>query len=214
MPPRSYQMKKRADTAAATRRRIVHAAHRLFRAGGLHRAGLAEVARAAGVGRTTVFEQFGSRRGLLLAVEDEVSRRAGVDELLAALSVEDGERALEVAFLQGSKVWAAERPMFRRLYGGRFTDPELEAVLRDKDARRRALCRDLCVRLSRQGRLRRGTSVRAASDLLALLTSFETFEQLVSGGLSVAHAARTLLSLSRSRLLADSAGRGTRRRAR
>ena len=59
---RRYDMSRRGAEAAATRERILDAAHRLLGrmdAGGLS---LEEVARTAGVSRATLYKRVGSRR--------------------------------------------------------------------------------------------------------------------------------------------------------
>ena len=66
---RRYKLGKRAESAAETRARIVEAARALFEETGFHQVSVDAVAARAKVGRTTVFEQFGSKRKLLQAVQ-------------------------------------------------------------------------------------------------------------------------------------------------
>jgi AcrR family transcriptional regulator len=64
---------ERAD-AARNRERVLDAARRLFAERGVHAVTMEEVARAAGVAKGTVFNRFGDRAGLALALLDEHER--------------------------------------------------------------------------------------------------------------------------------------------
>jgi AcrR family transcriptional regulator len=63
----STEVRERAD-AARNRRRILQAAERLFAERGPERVSMDDVARAAGVGKGTLFRRFGDRAGLARAV--------------------------------------------------------------------------------------------------------------------------------------------------
>ena len=65
---------ERAD-AARNREKVLAAARRLIAERGVERVTMAEVARAAGVGKGTVFHRFGDRAGLALALLDDEERR-------------------------------------------------------------------------------------------------------------------------------------------
>jgi AcrR family transcriptional regulator len=73
----------RAD-AARNRERVLAAARRLFDERGVANVTIDQVARAAGVGKGTVFHRFGDRAGLVMAL------------------VDDEERALQERILRGS----------------------------------------------------------------------------------------------------------------
>jgi AcrR family transcriptional regulator len=64
---------ERAD-AARNRARILEAARSLFAERGVRAVSLEEVARAAGVGKATLFRRFGDRGALFLALLDEHER--------------------------------------------------------------------------------------------------------------------------------------------
>jgi AcrR family transcriptional regulator len=65
---------ERAD-AARNRAKVLEAARRLFAERGVESVTMAEVARAAGVGKGTVFHRFGDRAGLARALLDERERQ-------------------------------------------------------------------------------------------------------------------------------------------
>lgn len=193
MSTRTYRLGRREAGMADTRQRVIEAARQLFLAAGFHRVSIEAVAEHAGVGRTTVFQQFGSKAGLLQAIEQETSARAGVEALLQSLADPDAHRALRAAFEIGCQVWAAEREMFRGLFSLADIDPEMRKVIQDKDQRRRQLVEDLAHKLQRQHRLRPGVTRRNAADLLWLLTSFESFDTLYALRGTVREVARLLL---------------------
>jgi hypothetical protein len=88
---------------------------------------------------------------------------------------------------------------FRQLFSLAAIDPELRAVMQEKDAVRRTLIRALVRGLGQQGRLQ-GTPQRAR-DLLLVLTSFDTFETLYLERGSVASASKLLVDVCESLLL-------------
>lgn len=70
MAPRGYTLKRRADSSAATRARIIDAAAALYRERGVKGATLHSIAERADVARGTVVNHFGGSDGLLEAVLD------------------------------------------------------------------------------------------------------------------------------------------------
>jgi AcrR family transcriptional regulator len=65
--------RERAD-AVRNRAKVLDAARRLFAARGVTGVTMEEIARAAGVGKGTVFHRFGDRAGLALALLDDQER--------------------------------------------------------------------------------------------------------------------------------------------
>lgn len=200
MSKRTYRLGLRAQGMADTRTRVIEAARSLFLATGFHDVSVDAIAAAAGVGRTTVFQQFGCKSGLLRAVEEETGARAGVDEILQTLAFMDREplRALRIAFERGCEVWAKERAMFDKLFSLAAIDPELSEVMAQKEARRRELVDALVLALSRHQLLRPGVSRRTAGDLMWALTSFKTFDALFALRGSAREVARLMLTLTSS----------------
>ena len=71
--PVSGERRERAD-AARNRERVLTAAQRLFAEHGVRAVTMSDVAREAGVAKGTVFQRFGDRAGLALALVDEQER--------------------------------------------------------------------------------------------------------------------------------------------
>jgi AcrR family transcriptional regulator len=73
LPVLGAPRRERAD-AARNREKVLAAARRLFAARGVAGVTMEEIARAAGVGKGTVFHRFGDRAGLALALLDDRER--------------------------------------------------------------------------------------------------------------------------------------------
>jgi AcrR family transcriptional regulator len=193
MSPRTYQLGKRAAAVADTRARIVEAARVVFAEDGFHRAPVGEVARRADVSRATVYYQFGSKLGLVEAVLDDIERQGGQDRVVAAAAIPDAVEATRRAFEEGSRYWAAEHVLVRKLIGLAAADPDTRQLVQERDRNRLALVTQLAKRLAEQRRLRPGCSVEEAVQTLWLLSSFEAFDQLLTGHALDADAVAALL---------------------
>jgi AcrR family transcriptional regulator len=104
--------RERAD-AARNRQKILAAARRLFAEHGVAEVTMEEVARAAGVGKGTLFHRFGDRSGLALALLD------------------DQERALQEAVLRGPPPLGPGAPAGERLHA--FLDALLDFTVQHAD---------------------------------------------------------------------------------
>jgi AcrR family transcriptional regulator len=89
MAPRSYTLKRRAETATATRARIVDAARLLYRENGISGTTLTAVAERADVARGTILHHFGNSDGLLEAVLD----RIGTELVIPDERIQEGARS-------------------------------------------------------------------------------------------------------------------------
>jgi AcrR family transcriptional regulator len=90
MSPRPYRLGQREATSQQTRARILGAALHLLREGDrVTEFSIDAVARRADVVRMTVYYQFGSKRGLLEALFDELAGQGLVERLRAAFGRSD-----------------------------------------------------------------------------------------------------------------------------
>jgi len=80
------------------------------------------VAKAAGVTRLTVYHQFGSRRGLLEAVFDEIARQAAFCSDSDAMAITDPRAALDRLVEIFCAFWNRD-PAIGRLHEAMATDP-------------------------------------------------------------------------------------------
>src|SRR5205814_51196 len=108
------------------------------------------VARRAGVARMTVYYQFGTKVGLLEALNDGIATGGGIDRLPEAFRMTDPEAALRTFVAAFSGLWASDRAAIRRLQALTALDPEIGQVARGRHERRRQGLRVLLGRLARE----------------------------------------------------------------
>ena len=197
MDKRQYLQRVRAETAEGTRRRILDAARATLERGPLGALKVEEIARAAGVSRSTVYLLFGSRAGLFSALAYQLREAAGFERLVEANRLPDALEALRRAMRKSVRMYAVNPDLARALFTLAAIDPDaVSAVAALEDGRRPGM-RLLARRLSRQGYLRPGVPIREASDLLTVVTSFGAFDQLYGGsGLPVELVADRLVALA------------------
>ena len=160
MSPRRYTLGRRQAQGEETRASILSAARLLVAEHGPD-SSLGKVAERAGVSRITVYNQFGSKAGLLEALA------AGVGSDLQGATPND----LAVRIEQACAHWAADADVHRRLQG---TNHERGGHLEADRA--------LAERLAADDRLRPGCSIKEAEDVIGILTSFPVFDRLHKGG--------------------------------
>ena len=188
---------RREQQVIQTRRRIIESARTLFGDGGFHGVGLEQVAENAGVGRKTIYFQFGSKLGLLEALVRDASDRAGVAEFVAdALSDDDVARGLRRFFRGSCSVWEHDSALCRALITLAASDVEARDLLDRVGADRLSDLRRLSDRARRFGRLGRGWSPTRAADALWLVSSFESYDLIRRGGKSAREATELLCDLA------------------
>ena len=174
---RPYLSPKRGAKAAETRGRLIDAAKALLRDRGSVALSLEAVATAAGVTRLTVYNQFGSRRGLLEAAFDTLAAAGGMNDLPQAMAMAEPRDALSRLVNVFCGFWGSDESL-AGLYAAAAADIELAESLVARNARRREL---LAVLVRRFGR-RDENAQRDVVDVLFALTSFAMFQALAVGG--------------------------------
>jgi AcrR family transcriptional regulator len=177
-----YPTRRRAP--AASRAKVLAAVHELLAAGEFHTASVEDIAERAGVARATVYQQFGSRLGLVDAMCDAFDANPA---LLALRRVETLDELVELCV----EFWSSEEPVLAQLYGVAAVDPAAAALVERQRADRRG-------ELERLLRIVAPKAARAALPLLLVATSFETYVELRRhAGLSERAVVRTLQQLAR-----------------
>lgn len=199
MSPRPYRLGLRETAVEATRGRIIEAACELLASGGFGAFTIDTVARAADVSRMTVYNQFGSKAGLLEAIFDWVAERGDVRRLGEAAGHPDPDRGLALFVHACCALWASNRAVQRRLVGLAAIDPDFEAALSSREERRAGPVRALLNRLSAspvpprpasrgtpptaRGRdAAGGAGLEAAVQRVMAVTSFSSVDALAGAG--------------------------------
>jgi AcrR family transcriptional regulator len=209
-PPRT----RRAERAAATRRRIVDAAGRLFVERGYRATTIEAVADAADVSVETIYKRFGNKAGLLKAAREAAVAgapepdafftfpSAPIDEALAAAPGQEA-RLRTLAELSTRRM---ERlaPFHRMLRNAGTGDPELAEFLAEDHALRRRSQHANIRFIAEGGPLR--LPVDEAADTYSALANPDVFLLLVDQFGWSAEDYRAWLAASITRLLLAETG--------
>jgi AcrR family transcriptional regulator len=182
MDKRRYVQRARAEAADATRRRILDAARASVERGPIGALKVDEVARSAGVSRSTVYLLYGSRAGLFDALGRHLRSEAGFDELIREFRKPDALAAMRGAQRAAVRMYAALPELARALFTLAAIDPDAVAAVRAIDDGRRPGQAEIARRLAEQGYLRDGVTVAEATDILTVITSFQAFDELFGAG--------------------------------
>lgn len=174
-PSRSYSTEKRDAKAAETRARLIDAALDMLGRDEGQVLSLDAVAKAAGVTRLTVYNQFGSRNGLLEAAFDAVAQQGNLAGLAKAMAMSEPRAALAGVVRTFCDFWMSDEGL-GGIFAAASMDAELSEALAARNERRRTL---LGILVDRQG-IAEGHAKADIIDLLFTLTSFATFTTLRS----------------------------------
>lgn len=192
MSPRRYSSPGRDAAAAQTRERIVDAAAAILgTAEGIDGFSLEAVAKAAGVTRLTVYNQFGSRRAVLEAVFDQVALRGGLQRLADAVARDDPHAAIDQVIAIFCDFWSFDPGAIALLHAAGSGNQEFAVSVTERNERRRRVFAGIVRRMDLPQKAQ-----RELVDTLFALTSFAFFAQVATGR-SAAAAARMIEGLAR-----------------
>jgi AcrR family transcriptional regulator len=186
-------LERRQAAVHDTRAAILAAARQLFAEAGLE-ASVGKVAERAGVSRITVYNQFGSKPGLLEALAAHAG--PGSAPTPAGQSDSDPRVELRRRIEVSCAAWASDPGLYRQLqahWRGQRDDSEPD--------------RSLAERLAALDQLRPGCSIKEAEDVIGVLTSFPVFDRLHKGGKRSTSAAADILMRMASGFLTQQPGR-------
>ena len=175
MVTRQYVSELRASGAAEKRQRVIEVARQILRQQGVGSFSLDTVAKAAGVTRLTVYNQFGSRRGLLEAVFDEIAARGGLADLADSFANPDPRRGLEDLIGIFCRFWSSD-PALAALHDATVVDEEFGQALSERTERRRDSIRTLVEEIAAVG-IAEDRKIEVI-DLIYTLTTCATFVSL------------------------------------
>jgi AcrR family transcriptional regulator len=175
---RTYRQGRRAETRAETRARILAAAQELIPNAGSSLP-VADIARHAGVAVQTIYDQFGSKGGLVIGVVNDVQRSAGLFEAFRLVFRSgDGEEAMRRMIDATVTFWGRAWPYVEFLIRMRRIDPVVGREMDFIDRLRNAHYWAIAKRLEDEGRLRTGLSAAEAADQAFALTTPTVYEEL------------------------------------
>jgi AcrR family transcriptional regulator len=177
---RRYDAPHRRAQAAGTRSRIAASAQRLFVERGYRATTVEAIAQAAGVGTRTIYDAFGSKRGVLFALLEHfapIGREDFEAEIQGARNDPEAQLNVIVQFVVRYYAHAAE--FLELLRTAASDDPDLLAVTRAGEAARRDSQREAVGHWARAGALRQNVSRKRAQDILWALTSPDLYRLLV-----------------------------------
>lgn len=176
---------RRARQAAATRRRIIEAAGKLFAERGYAGSTIDAVATEADVAVETVYARFKNKRNLLAAYLDltivgdtEPVPLLDRDEVRDVRDATDQREQLRRLAHLACTVLERNASAHAVLRSAAAVDPEVIAIVDEDDRRRRATQRAFVEIVANAGPLREGLSVAEAADTYSVLASPDAFALL------------------------------------
>ncbi len=177
-PARPYVQRRRAEARAETRARILAAARELIPAAQTS-VPVTAIARHAGVAVQTIYDQFGSKGGLLIAVIGDVQDSVGLFKSFGRVfQSPDGEEAMRRMIAATVSFWGEAWPYVEFLIRARRVDPVTTREMEFIDRLRHAHYWAIAKRIEDEGRVRDGRSADWAADQAFALTIPAVYEEL------------------------------------
>jgi len=175
---RPYVQRRRAEARAETRARILAAARELIPAAGTSMP-VSAIARHAGVAVQTIYDHFGSKGGLLIAVIGDVQDSLGLFKSFGRVfQSPDGEEAMRRMIAATVSFWAQAWPYLEFVLRARRVDPVVTREMEFIDRLRHAHYWAIAKRIEDEGRIRDGRSADWAADQSFALTIPSVYEEL------------------------------------
>ena len=180
MTKRNYFSPVRSAAANQKREQIIEAVLTLLRdEPNFAVISLDAVAKTAKVTRLTVYNQFGSRRGLLEAVFDYLASQGGLHQIREAAAMSNPRLGLNRLIEIFCAFWSSDEAV-GRLHDTTATDPEFAEALNERNERRRSVISIIVMRIAAE------TGVKPCvyldvGDLIYGLTSYAMFRMLRVG---------------------------------
>jgi AcrR family transcriptional regulator len=191
MPKRKYELKKRAEEMAGTRRRITEAAIALHGTVGPACTTLSAVARRAGVERRTLYRHFPTEADLFEACSTHYFAANPWPPLEAWRAIRDPRQRLERALDELYAYYERTEPMFTNV----LRDAELVDFARDAVLPLQAYL-DEAVAVLAAGRRARGRRRDLLLGALRHALAFSTWRSLTASGMTRANAVTLMTALA------------------
>ena len=194
---RAYRQNIRAESAAETRRRIIEVTRGLLTRAPLESVSVPAIAAEAEVARSTIYAIFGSREGLMVAVAEDVLERGGFARIGQALRGPDVVQAFAASIEVAMELYSQEHAVGQALLSLAAVDRDASSAAARLNFGRREGMQKIAQRMRDQGVLRDELTVSEAADVLWVITSLETFDQLYRGrGLTPKQVGERLMTIT------------------
>ena len=173
---------RREQMAQQTRGDILRAARHLFAERGYAATSINDIAGEASVAVQTIYARLGSKRGMLLALIDQIDEEAGVGPLAAAVT--SARHPLE-ALRAGVRLTRSFQERCGDIIEALFTavgaEPDLADAVAEGQRRHREAARITIDRIQELKGLRSEVTSERAQALFALTTNHEAWRELIRG---------------------------------
>jgi AcrR family transcriptional regulator len=176
---RSYTQQIRKVTADMARIATVRAAIELLSSSDAAKFSMDTIASRAGVSRMTVFNMFGDKRTLLIAVYDALSQAGQLDDITDILNTADIDTAWVHYVQRFAQFYQTNSLTLQRLRGMAALDADFDAVMRQRDEKRhQGICWLLQRELGRSPTRPPSKLVAVVSQQISALMGFEVLRAL------------------------------------
>ncbi|HVT75413.1 MAG TPA: TetR family transcriptional regulator [Acidimicrobiales bacterium] len=178
-------MTRRQEKAEATRQRVLDAALELFRTDGYTTATIAAIADAADVAVQTVYAVFGNKKAILDALRARAVTGEGGGPLRqrpdwqAMERERDPHRQLRLLATIATGIGATMGPLYEVMSGAATSDSDIAETFRRQQQARHDDQRHVAQVLARRGALREGLTAKDATDVMWVIASPSTYNNLV-----------------------------------
>lgn len=180
MTPRPYHPGERQRAVDAGRDRIIEAAREILHIDDIGSFSLEAVAKRAGVTRMTVYNQFGSKAGLLEELFDLMIERDAFSKMPVVFQQEDACAAFDAFIDILGRFYSDNRPVLASLAAVAGQDPDLDKAMELRNKRRRLAVEKL---IERFGSTRKTALPKSeVANTIDVLLNFKTFDALAGPG--------------------------------
>ncbi|MEO6878960.1 MAG: TetR/AcrR family transcriptional regulator, partial [Gemmatimonadaceae bacterium] len=167
---------ERLQAADASRNRIVRAAAALLQSEDAEPFSIDAVAQRAGVSRMTIYNQFGSKGGLLATLFDAIARSGEFGRMGDVFGAQNPIGALDDFVALFGRFWTKRRLTHRRLRAAAIVDEDLALAIERHGDRRRSGLLELVRRLPAS--YTPAVPVGEVVNVLFVLLSFDSFDAI------------------------------------
>lgn len=182
-PKRGYSSERRARTAEDTRTRIIDAGQALFSRDGIDATTIADIAREAGVGPSTVYATHGSKEGILRGLMERALFGNAFQSAQAVLAdVSDPVKLIELTPRITRAIYEGESGDLGLLRRSSGFSPALRKMEQEFEDIRLAMQEPRLRALFDAGLNRKDLSFQEARSILWMYTSRDVWRMLVQDG--------------------------------